>query len=240
MKNLLFNLLLVLSIIVSSCDNQEIRGVGELVTQELYLTSFDKIDFKVPGEVRIIQGAEQSVTVTGQANIISHLNTDVRGNQWEIEFNKNRMSYTFLEIVIVVPTVSEIQLKGSGNLLLEEFTDIGNISFKVEGSGDIKIEALEGPEHVQINIEGSGDIEVINPSAPITSLTIDLSGSGSFYGFALPSKQCDIKTAGSGDVEVKVNDSLKAQMLGSSNVYYKGQPQLEVNITGSGRIISAN
>jgi hypothetical protein len=64
-----------------------------------------------------------------------------------------------------------------------------------------------------------------------------LAGSGDIHAFGLQSNHTEASIAGSGDIEVVSNQSLKARVSGSGDIEYKGNPSKEdTKVSGSGKI----
>jgi len=240
MKTLIKQLPVLVLLILISCSDDEIDGVGPTVTEELTIPSFDKIDFQIAGKVTIIQGLEQSVMVTSQANIIDRLNTNVDGDTWQINLGDGSFDYRTFDVVITIPEVSGVALSGTGSISLRDFNLQNDIQFQLRGSGDIEIGQLEGAEDVDVEVSGSGTIEVNSLSSTLNDLDIEINGSGNFLGLDMPTRNCSVDISGSGVSEVNVIDRLEVDISGSGMVFYRGQPSISQSISGSGRLENAN
>ena len=86
MKARVFIFLLVLAsfpIILSNCDkNNCINGEGAIVSQNLDIAAFDRVELSGSLNVTITQGSEQSVVAVGQQNIINQLSLKVSDGKW--------------------------------------------------------------------------------------------------------------------------------------------------------------
>ena len=109
----------------------------------------------------------------------------------------------------------------------------GNLSIKISGSGDFEGDKLK-LENCDISVDGSGDIEL---KGSAEKLVIGLRGSGYVNAFGLATVDVIVGVEGSGDIEVYPIESLNVSVLGSGDVYFKGNPN-KVNITedGSGEV----
>jgi len=63
------------------------EGFGSTITEELSLTDFTGIELSIDAQVYISQGNDVEVLVKGQENIVDELETRVRNDVWEIEFD---------------------------------------------------------------------------------------------------------------------------------------------------------
>jgi hypothetical protein len=105
----------------------------------------------------------------------------------------------------------------------------------VSGSGDIDVD-LQCTELIAV-ISGSGSITARGTA---TRSNINLSGSGDFKGFDLSTKITEAIISGSADVSVSVSDLLSAKIVGSGDIYYRGNPKkIDSKIVGSGDLIKS-
>ena len=147
--------------------------------------------------------------------------------------------------------------EGSGSIIIDRFTS-KQCQIKNEGSGDIKINdasVQDGiiadnygsgdiyfinalTDHFDTDNYGSGDVRIENGSSDICYLLVDDSGDIDLQGFT--SRETEAETNGSGDILISVTDILRATITGSGNIEYWGNPTVESNITGSGKLIKRN
>lgn len=260
MKKLLLSIitLSVLSLLFLGCEKSLffINGQGEIVTQTLELSDFDAIQNNEAINVVIIQGDKQEVVAEGNQNIIDRLKLNVVDHTWKIDLIRGNYRNFNLTVYITIPSLTEAQLNGSGNIEIGTFqnlTDLvlgingsGNIvntenislnsiDLKIAGSGNCQLNAIAS--EIDAQISGSGDIEL---SGIISNQTIEIIGSGKYSAFECISDSVDVHLSGSGDTEINVNNLVDVKISGSGNVYYKGNPIFNINISGSGSVINMN
>ena len=71
-------------------------------------------------------------------------------------------------------------------------------------------------------------------------LDIYLTGVGNINAFDMKVGSCNITSTGVGNCEVYVINNLTVTITGVGDVYYKGSPTINSNITGLGNLINAN
>jgi len=140
-----------------------------------------------------------------------------------------------IEIDILDGERLNAQINGSGNMTISA-RDIRNHAYQISGSGNITSKFNE-VELCRIKIEGSGDVET---SGICQNQFIEILGDGDILSHDLCSINCDIRTSGSGNCNVKATEVLNIQIEGSGNVCYLGQPAITINIDGSGDVINCN
>jgi len=238
-KALLFSALITLFFI--SCDEDDIyTGEGPIITQALSLQDFSAIEALGTMEVVIREGAEQKVEVTGHANIIDRLETTVSNGLWKIKLKDGSYRNADLSFSIVIPELNAASIEGSGEIDINDFTSIENVFLGIIGSGDIQLDANTGCENLVIQIEGSGNVRANSEFTDLKNVDLEIIGSGSLEGFSLQADQVAVNIVGSADCSVTAHVSLNVDIDGSGTVSYKGDPNIESNISGSGKIVNSN
>lgn len=210
------------------------KGEGPVVSKTLNVDKFKGLTLGFSGDVYLTQGAQQSVKVEGQQNIIDLIDLTVSEGHWKIRFTKSVRDHAPLKLYITVPTVDKVHISGSGNILSEnKFTGLGDLSLGISGSGDIKFDSESN--HMTSKISGSGDISL---KGKTNKLELQISGSGDIDAFDLSSKDCNVQISGSGNCEITAEENLDVRVSGSGDVYYKGRPRINSKISGSGDLVS--
>jgi hypothetical protein len=94
------------------------------------------------------------------------------------------------------------------------------------------------PSITSLNLTGVGDFILSGNFQD--KLTIDITGVGNVRAFDLEVGTCDITILGVGDCEVNVRDKLIVDIIGVGTVYYKGNPERSISISGVGALVDAN
>lgn len=242
MKNL-YILSAIIALLITSCtnDNLFIRGEGDIITQEIDISTFDKIAMLGSHNVIISKGAEQKVEVTGHANIINRLKRNVNSGEWEIELEKGNYRNADLTVRIVIPTINSVELFGSGKITLNDLSSDEYLSVRIIGSGDIELNENIGCKNLDVRIDGSGNIYAKNNFIDLKNLSIDILGSGNYIGTMNTSENCSISIEGSSRCDINVSNELKVKITGSGVVNYNGDPTSIISdISGSGKINQLN
>jgi hypothetical protein len=151
----------------------------------------------------------------------------------------------------------DIDLSGSGNIDVQNF-QVQNVTISHSGLGDIKINGSTSENgnasKLDIDLSGSGNIDAqnfqvqnvtishsglgdIKINGNASKLDIDLSGSGNIDVQNLQVQSVTISHSGLGDVKIWATNTLNGSFSGSGNIFYKGNPTINVNkTTGIGNI----
>ncbi len=211
------------------------RGNGNDVTESFEVRDFSGVRLTIDGTVFLTQGDEQTVSITGESNIIDEIRLRVRNDVLIIDTDRCIRDYNELDIFITIPTIRELSLSGNGQIIGENTFLVDDIDVSVSGSGEMDL-ALEADD-IMGSISGSGEM-LLEGSADV--LDCRLSGSGELKAFDLLVNRADLIISGSGDMEVNVQEFLDVRISGSGDVFYKGNPEIDQRVSGSGNVVDAN
>ena len=193
---------------------KKIKGSGNIISENRELTNFSSINLIGGIDVNIKFSDKYNCTVVSDENLIPYIKTEVVNNNLQISINKNYSSIEGIEVNVNAPEYDEVSISGSG--------DINIIDFK--------------NDNLSLNISGSGDITA---NGEVQTLIAKISGSGDIISAELISKSATITINGSGEAKIWASDSISAQINGSGNIEYYGNPiNVKSKINGSGDIIS--
>jgi hypothetical protein len=163
--------------------------------------------------VVIEQGAVESLTVTGDDNILSYIETEVRGSTLVLG-EKSGVSLSPSKDIVFKVTLKKLD------------------ALDISGSGAAEAKGLRNAK-MKIDVSGSGEVSA---EGAADDLDISISGSGRFRGDGLKSKRASIDISGSGRAVVASSETLNATVGGSGSIEYIGDPQVHQDISGSGSI----
>jgi hypothetical protein len=125
----------------------------------------------------------------------------------------------------------ESDVSGSGNINLKG--KCKNFNSDVSGSGRVTLAVVASGE-ADFGVSGSGKIEAEGSASRVRA---SISGSGKVLAGNLETNVCEVRITGSGDVEINVKNELDANIAGSGNVRYKGNPnKINSHSSGSGHV----
>jgi hypothetical protein len=157
--------------------NQNVVGTGPIVTKNLTLDEFSKIENTGVADIYVTQGSPQSVVLKAQQNIIDIMTIGVVNEELKIGL-KNGVSIERAEEIrfdITIPKITSVILTGVGDCILsgdyqEELTIV------LTGVGKVKSFDQEVGT-CNITITGVGDCEVYVKNEMIITIT----GVGNVY-----------------------------------------------------------
>lgn len=219
-------------------NSKKIKGNGKVITTTRTTSEYDAIGVGGSFDVILIKGNEGNITIEGEENIVPYVETEVQGNTLKIRYKKNTTIKTTKKLTVTVTyqNVDAISLGGSGNITCKGTLKTDELKTSLGGSGNITL-AVDANE-VTANIGGSGNIKLAGTS---NNFTCSIAGSGSIKAYDLKIENLSATIAGSGSIRTTVNSKIKAKVVGSGSIYYKGNPtNIDTKSVGSGDIIDRN
>lgn len=257
MKKISFLLLCV--VLFASCDKYKIvKGNGDVVTQTIDVRDFNKVFTDIPAEVKYTQGESYSCSVTLDSNLFKYLKFRVVDGKLKLCFDEKYcidMKYTKFVVEITAPTLTDVELAGSGNVDFVNDFEGDNLRLNITGSGNINMLKVLANDNVELKQSGSGDCVVNHIATP--RMNIVSSGSGSTDVQAGEISNLKVKDSGSGAVSVfenittadatvsgsgsvtlgQIDERLTYYLTGSGNLSYSGNCETSGSCTGSGCLI---
>lgn len=238
MKRYLTFVVLVLASVTLACTVSglgAVRGTGDVVQEERSIGSFSGIELANQGDVIIELGSAESLVVEAEENLLEYLVTEVRGDTLYLG-TKSGTSLSNTEPIryhVTAQELDSIQIASSGSVTAPALT-ADSFSIQVSSSGDVEMDGIEASRLV-VRISSSGSVTIDEGMAEAQE--IDISSSGDYEASNVDSLEAEVNISSSGRATIRVSDSLDAALTSSGNVYYYGDPQLNVSASSSGRAI---
>ena len=231
-RRILFSVALVV-LLLSACIVT--RGSGKVVTETRDVSDFERISLSGSGELTIIQGNEESLTVEAEDNVMSTIKTEVKGDTLYISQSsawwRPLVPTKPVKFDLTMKEITGINISGSGTVDAASIeADVFNLD--VSGSAEINIDSLTA-ETLEVDLSGSGEF---NLSGQVPTQKVDISGSGKYRAGELESEAVTLEVSGSGNATVWATETLDVEISGSGKVEYYGNPHVSRDISGSGSI----
>ncbi len=221
MKKSIYSIALVLmSVVLSSCSKESIRGEGPvetIVRADNIQQSFTSLKVNGEAEVYVNYGITKNLEIKGYHNLLPLFMTEVVNNKLILQYKEGyRVRNSNIKIYLTVPYVPAIEVNGSCEAeFLGDFPIQKEFYAEINGSGNVKYSRVE-VGNTRFVINGSGNINAVD----------------------VISTESVVRISGSGDVKLTALEKLNVEISGSGKVFYKGRPIIEQKISGSGEIIS--
>ncbi len=212
---------------------KEIREIGP----------FKQIHFKDFGDLILIQGDKESLTIEAEEEILSELTAEVRDDKlilgieddWFSRLGKMISSVftsTDYKVVYTLTFVDleKIQISGKCNLECDS-VKVDDLSLRVSGLGNLRFAHLDC-DFLDIVISGRGEFSAAGRA---DQQQVRISGSGEYEAPHLSSQSVQIVISGQGKATLRVAESLDITISGLGQINYYGQPKIRQVISGVGK-----
>ncbi|MBX7106246.1 MAG: DUF2807 domain-containing protein [Gemmataceae bacterium] len=162
------------------------------------------------GNVKITVGDKESLTVTGDANIVPLTVSTVDNGTLTVGLQDNTAVSTKvpLEFTLTVKSLDAV---------------------KVSGAPTVSIQDLDAPKF-DVNLSGAGSVKVSGKSE---SLSLSLTGAGTVDAAGCEAQAVSITTTGAGRISVHAVKTLDVTATGASVIDYLGSPTVKKSLTGA-------
>ena len=220
---------------IGDIAGERISGSGNIITENRQVSNFDRVELEIQANLEIQQGQTDSLTVSGDDNILPLLVTNVSGGKLTIRFKPavNVHATRPIQINLTVKNLKELQNSSSGKVTVRPLTT-DDLHLKLSSSGNIEIEESQ-VNKITAELTSSGDM-LIKGNA--NQLDLLVTSSGSFQAGDLCIQKAKVRLTSSGDVTVWVEEDLNVNISSSGNVAYYGNPVTYSSLTSSGRLIA--
>jgi hypothetical protein len=236
MKKSLFlmSVFMLLTLMLSACTIDMVSGSGHLTTDTRKVRGFDSVLFSAIGDVTIIQGPTESLTIEAEDNILPKIITEVRGAQLYIGFDRQNWQDIVrptkgIKFTLAVKSLNSLEMSGVGSLTADSLA-ADKLTVKVGGAGAVKITNFSGSSLSAI-MSGAGNVEF---SGKVNSLDATMSGVGNFACGDLQTQSAKVNLTGAGGATVWASSRLDVSITGAGSVNYYGKPKITKNVTGVG------
>ena len=205
--------LFFLTVLAAGCHGMgaQIRGSGKRELQKRNVAPFTSISTEGAFFIEITCQKDLSLEVEGDDNVLEYVTNDVSGNVLRLKSTKRYSTSEPVKFRISVPNLEGFSLNGAGRV---DIKGMNNDRFEIDANGAPVISVAGTTKVIDIGVNGAGKIDTTK----------------------LHAARAVVDTNGAAIVDIDVSDQLDATVNGPSTVTYKGDPVVNKNIRGPGRI----
>lgn len=225
----------------SLCVGLSLGGCGEGVdgngdrSDEVRETpTFTRIRNNCELDVQVVQGAQQSITVSLDSNLQELVATRVVDDTLFVDLEENvRETVDGPHVLITVPELTAAKLDGSGRMTIALDEPELPLDLYLSGAGDLRFSGTTAA--LGAYLSGSGDLRL---EGETSDAELKLSGSGAIRGQHMSASSAAIVLSGSGDISATVQDSVNVELSGSGQIDLFGTASVDgYRHTGSGEVV---
>jgi len=215
MKQFLFLFLALGLFLTTGCDNDQLEGSGNIISDDRSGNAFSAIDVSDALNVTINQGSEHRLIVRGDDNLITRITTSISNGVLTASLRSGSYRNTNFTIEITTPTLT-------------------NIIFNDATEGMLNFVSTEG---ISIELNDAADLDM-SGSSP--SLDLDVNDASDLNGFSFTTEVCTADVNDASDVRLTVIERLSGSVSDASEFRYRGNPVLAISTSGASEVIDAN
>ena len=222
----------------SACSSDMLAGSGNIVTENRGVSDFERVILSGVGDLIIQEGEEESLALSTDDNLISHVRTEVKNNTLILSFDDEagEMGYKptdGIKFSLVVKDLDRVDISGTGNVLISQL-ETEKLLVNISEAGNLEIASLTAEELI-VHQSGSGTVFL---SGKVKGQEVTHNGTGSYHAADLMSQTTIINLSGAGGATVWAVETLDVDISGFGNVVYYGNPHIIQNLSGMGKLVS--
>jgi len=219
-KQMLFAALAFITI-ASACAQTPKKMVFDGAAEDRNLSGFTTINVNSAFDVYISQGTSDAVGVSAiDASATKNIKTYVSGGVLYISFdNKGWSSWknNKLKAYITVKNLEKLSVSGACNVSFVDAITSNRLLIITSGASDIK-----GAVKVNSLKVGASGASNVSLSGTATETDFNISGACSIKSLELVTDNCAVVASGASSIKLTINQYLKANISGASDIRYKG------------------
>jgi len=233
---LMISMILVGGILIG-CDNDAIKGSGELVTIEKDYADFTEVDLSYTVQATIVRSDNFTVEVRIDDNLEQYLNIKLVDDTLKIYMDDgHHYKNETIEAEIAMPFLNELELSGATRADISGFISDHDLDIHISGASKVygTIVAADAKFDIsgasKLELEGSGENVKVKASG---ASDVDLKD--------FTAEDVDISLSGASDGTVNMNGTLDADLSGASKLRYYGNPTMgDIETSGASTIKAAD
>lgn len=226
---------LACSVTINRGESNQVTGSGNVIQEERQLSGVTSVRVANQGDLQIELGDQEKLVIEAEDNLMDYIQSDVRGGTLTLDtqnlVNLNNMKP--IRYLLTVKSLDGAGISSSGSISAPVLQS-DSFSIESSSSGDIYLEGLTAGS-LSARLSSSGDVTI--GSGMVGKQTVRISSSGNYDAQSMQSQEAEIQISSSGNASVAVSEALNGRISSSGNVYYWGEPQVNVSTSSSGEVI---
>jgi phage shock protein PspC (stress-responsive transcriptional regulator) len=210
---------------LTTSSSQKSDNVGE----------FNIITVKGALNVKIRQGQNESVTVSGSDEFVRRLKKETENGELSLWIEGNWTNHELLnisknEIIITTRDLKILKSEGANKI---EIKGLRTTVLQIELEGVSALDLVDvDAEIIKLEMEGGSKVEA---SGICEKFSVEIEGVSSINAFDLACKEVNINADGAGKCNVNASERINGEINGVVKVNYKENPVVNINKNGAAK-----
>lgn len=210
-------LVLLCSTIWMGCDDEELFvGANTLATEERFVAVFSGLQIADDMQASVTFGDEAEVLLTANENLLDRIRTEVNNGILEVSLLRGNYRDVEISLAITIPDLSYLKATDDAAITAGTFLDLDELE-------------LVASDDATISVMGT-----------VTELNICSTDGAAINAFDLLATNCDAQVSDGADAEITVQNSLSGRVTDGGDLFYRGNPTIDVSTSDGGELIDAN
>lgn len=201
-----------------SMFSEVMAGDQNLITRELQLESFERIEVSGNYNVYFSLDKISSMKITADSNVIHLVNTEVKDGKLSIS-SRERFLSKKLRIDIVNPYLSEISLSMGAQFFAENFLELPLLNIFNHSGSELKLEGNINTLKVSSN---SGSTTELKGQA--VQVDIQTSSGSNVKAQELSAQVANLQASSGSSIQIHVEKEMTVGASSGSTIQYLGEP----------------
>jgi Putative auto-transporter adhesin, head GIN domain len=204
--------------LAAACNNGR-RGSGNIITETRNVSAFTKVSAATSIDVDVQQGAETSVIVEADDNLIKYIETTVVGGELKIRLkNVSIWNEATIKVHVIAPKYDAFSASSSAEIVSKN-TITSNSKIKLEASSSANIDIEIDAPAVEVDASSSADITAAGRTKEVT---VDANSSSKVELDKLQAEIVNAEASSSADVSIFASVKINAKANSSGDISYTG------------------
>jgi hypothetical protein len=258
---LLFSAVLALTVLLGAgCDAIGERGSGNHRTETRDIDEFDsvRISRALRAEIQVVEGAQPSLEITFDDNLIDDVITEVRGRTLILEASRNMRPTSGHVIRVTTATLDDVTASGASRVEAEGALEASRIQINASGASRVSMTGPTAGNRVDVTASGASTVTLsgldvstvvleasgastLDLSGRADEIRIEVSGASSAQLEAVEATEAEVRLSGASRAHVRASDRVTGSASGASNVHVYGSPAVvDIDTSGASSVRAEN
>lgn len=210
---------------------QQLRGNGNMQTQDRNVSDFEGIDVSGGFTVEVTQGNKESLRLEAEENLLSNIKTEVRNGVLHIYNEDGVTTNKGMKAYITMRELNSMDISGGVKVIGKSAFRTDALKLDMSGASNVKLDI--NTKELKADMSGASKIELAGKADEVD---MNMSGASKVEAADLQAKNVKVEASGASKVKVHATESLDIDASGATSVYYKGSPRITAETSSAARV----
>ena len=251
-------LALLATVVLPGCDEVNIGGSGDVITEKKDVTGFTSLDIGSAFDITVTRSETYGVTISADESLFDYIEVTKTGTELKLYLSPRHIFTDFtlgkrvLKAEITMPALIALEISGASKGVVSGFSSTSDMDLVVSGatslslvsigtgnfkgyiSGASKVSGNLTTSAMQVQVSGASSLELAGSG---TSVTIEVSGASRADLEQFQVTDVDATISGASEATAFVEQNLDVEVSGASRFYFIGNPTLgRTDVSGASTI----